>query len=37
MSGSAPIGKDTGSIGILYICAAINILLDNHKQGESDE
>ena len=27
MSGSAPISKDTGSIGILYICAAINILV----------
>ena len=27
MSGSAPTSKDTGSIGILYICAAINILV----------
>ena len=27
MSGSVPISKDTGSIGILYICAAINILV----------
>ena len=26
MSGSAPISKDTGSIGILYICAATNTL-----------
>lgn len=27
MSGSAPIDKNAGSIGILYICAAINILV----------
>jgi len=26
MNGSAPIGKDAGSIGILYICAATNTL-----------
>ena len=27
MNGAGPISKDTGSIGILYICAAISILM----------
>lgn len=27
MSGSAPTSKDTGSIGTLYICAAVSILM----------